>query len=121
MKRNRRWQDWVILVIGWWLLFAPFFNGYASATDAAAWNSYVGGILAVIFAGSALRSPRSKSEEWANVALGAWLVVAPFAFHVFVGEPIAAWNLIVAGAVIVGGAVWAVAAPSSRGAHAQHH
>ena len=80
VERNQRWQDWGVLVLGGWPIFGPFFMAYASATGAAAWNSYIAGALAAIFAASALWSPTSKVEEWVNLVLGAWMVVAPFVY-----------------------------------------
>lgn len=120
MERNQRWQDWVILVVGVWLFFAPFFIAYASANDAAAWNSYVIGALAAIFAASALWSPASKSEEWVNLVLGLWAIVAPFVFAFYATEPVAAWNMVVAGVLIAGDGIWALTARPSGGARVQH-
>ena len=120
MERNQRWQDWVVLVLGVWLFFSPFFMAYASATGAAAWNSYVAGALAAIFAASALWSPTSKAEEWVNLVLGAWMVVAPFVFGFYASEAVAAWNLAVVGVLIAADAIWALAARPSPGAHVPH-
>lgn len=120
MKRREHWQDWVILTSGVWLFFAPFFMAYGSASGAAAWNSYVAGALVAISAVSALWTPESLSEEWVNVMLGLWLVIAPFAFGFYASEAIAAWNHFVVGIVVVGDALWGMAARPASGGHVQH-
>ena len=119
MKSNQRWQDWVILTLGVWLFFAPFFMGYGSITGVAAWDSYLIGGAAAVFAVSALWSPE-KWEEWVNMALGLWLVIAPFVLGFYASEAVAAWSHIVAGILIAGDAVWALAARPSSGAHVHH-
>lgn len=116
---NRRWQDWVMLVLGVWLFFAPFFMSYGPLTNAAAWNSYIVGGAVSVFAVWALSSPE-KWEEWVNLALGAWLVIAPFALDFYGTQETAAWNQIVAGVLIGGDAIWALAQRPTHGTHAQH-
>lgn len=114
MKRKGRWQDWVILVLGLWLLVSPFVAGYASTTGAAAWNAYVVGIAVMIFAASALWAPSfGMDEEWVNLVLGLWLVAAPFVLGFYTADSVAAWNQIVVGVLIAGDAIWALAARRS--------
>ncbi len=121
MERKQRWQDGVILVLGVWLFFAPFIMTYGPLTGAAAWNSYLIGLAVVIFSAWALRAPMTETwEEWVNVVLGAWLVIAPFALGFYPSLEAAAWNQIVVGILIAADAIWALAAPSP-GAHVQHH
>jgi len=121
MELNQRWQDWATLVLGVWLFFAPFFMGYTSATDAAAWNSYVVGGLAAIFAASAMMRSGSRGEEWLNLLLGLWALAAPFVYAFIASEAAAAWNLFVIGFLIAGDALWALAAPSGTGTQVHHH
>lgn len=121
MERNARWQDWATLALGVWLFFAPFFMGYKSFADAAAWNSYFVGALVAIFAVSAMLRPGSRGEEWVNLLLGLWALAAPFAFGFFASEAIAAWTLFVIGILIAGDAIWVLAAPSGSGEHVHHH
>jgi len=120
MERNQRWQDWFVLALGVWLFFSPFFMAYASLTGAAAWSSYVVGALVAIVAASALWSPASKAEEWVNLVLGLWLLMAPFIFGFYASEAAAAWNLTVVGILIAGDTIWALAARPTPGAHAPH-
>lgn len=108
----KRWQDWVILILGAWLFFSPFIIGYTQT--AAASNAYVIGIAVVLFAILALIDMRVW-EEWVNLVLGVWLVISPFVlgYSELVG---ATWNHVIVGLLIAGDAVWAIAQPEPASA-----
>lgn len=109
MRRDGRWQDWAILVLGMWLILSPFFFGYVSVS-AAAWNAFAAGAAIALLAASALWAPSfGLDEEWANLALGLWLVAAPFVLGFYAAEPLAAWNQTVVGLLVVADEIWAVA------------
>lgn len=91
------WQDWVNVSLGVWLILAPIF-GIGRVNDVAAWNSYLMGSVVLVIAGAALVRVYPW-EEWTNLLVGLWLIVAPFTLH-FVGERGATWNQIIAGAAI---------------------
>ena len=57
----------------------------------------------------------SRWQDWTNLVLGAWLFVSPWLLG-FAGSAAAAWNAWLLGVVVVVFALWALAAPSSRGA-----
>ena len=104
----KRWQDWVMLILGAWLFLSPFWMpGYASTQSVAAWNAYVLGVLVVIFAWWAIVSPRPW-EEWVNLVLGIWLIIAPFVLAFNTSEPGATWNQIIVGVLIGADAIWAL-------------
>lgn len=103
-----RWQDWVNLVLGVWLILAPVF-GLALAGTAAAWNGYILGAVVAVFAIWALIQPQ-RWEEWVNLAAGAWLIVAPFVLG-FTTQEGAMWNHIIMGVMIGGDALWAMSRP----------
>ena len=106
--QTKRWQDWVMLILGVWLFVSPFWMpAYASTTSVAAWNSYILGVLVVIFAWSAIARPQPW-EEWVNLVLGIWLIIAPFVLAFYRGEPGAAWNQVVLGILIGADAIWAL-------------
>ena len=108
MKSNR-WQDGVILVLGAWLFLSPFWmDAYASTSNAAAWNSYIMGVLLFAFAWAAFASRRIW-EEWVNLAIGAWLIISPFVLAFYSGQPGAGWNHIVVGALVCIDAIWMLA------------
>lgn len=121
MQSKQRWQDWVILALGAWLFLAPFFTGYSSLSGPAAWNSYVLGAIVTVFAIAALWRPESPTEEWVNLVLGLWLVIAPLALGFYASEAVAAWNHFVVGALVAGDAVWAMAVQSKAAREVPHH
>lgn len=105
--RARRWQDWVILILGVWLFFSPFLIGYTGTTAAS--NAYVIGVVVVLFAILALIDSRVW-EEWINLVLGVWLVIAPFVLGYSTMDG-ATWNHIIVGLLIAADAIWAIARP----------
>lgn len=109
-----RWQDWFNLVLGVWLILAPFV-GLGMTGDVAAWNSYVLGVGVAIFAIAALANPQTW-EEWVNLVLGVWLIIAPFVLG-FTDQPGQMWNQIVVGVLVGADAVWAAIQFSPRRMH----
>jgi len=76
IMNTRRWQDGVILVLGFLLLVSPVVMQYPELTGIAALNSYVFGFTLMVFAAMALFRPQMW-EEWINLVLGIWLLIAP--------------------------------------------
>lgn len=105
--KGKRWQDLVMLLLGMWLFVSPFVLQYAEATDLAAWNSYLLGFSVVVVAGAALLRPQMW-EEWVNLALGIWLIIAPFVLVFYLEHPLAMWNHIIIGLLIGGDALWTI-------------
>ena len=96
---KQRWQDWTNVLLGVWLVLAPF-SGIGVAGDVAAINSYLTGAAVAIFAIAALARPQMW-EEYTNLVLGLWLIVAPFALG-FTDLAGPMWNQITVG-LLVGG------------------
>ena len=108
--KAQRWQDWVMLVFGVWVFLSPFWMpAYASTTDAAAWSSYILGILVVAFAWAALAT-RDLWEERVNLVLGILLIIAPFVLRFYSTETGAAWNQIILGILVGADAIWMLSA-----------
>jgi len=104
--QTKRWQDWVMLVLGAWLFISPFWMAaYASTQSVAAWNAYVLGVLVVICAWWALAAPQTW-QEWVNLVLGIWLIIAPFVLAFYRNESGAAWNSVILGVLIGADAIW---------------
>lgn len=100
---KNRWQDWIILVFGVWLLCSPWWLQYFTDrpyTDqtAASWNSILFGLAIALLAVRTLALPE-KWEEWTNLALGLWLVASPWALG-FDTYTIAMVNMVVVGGII---------------------
>ncbi len=102
----KRWQDWTNLVLGLWLIAAPFALG-TSADPNSTWNAVVVGVLVVAIALWALAVPRSATAEYSNMVLGVWLIVAPYALG-FVDLGFAARNAWVVGVCVLALAAWAL-------------
>ena len=107
METQGRWQDWLNLVLGIWLLFTPFFY-QLSTLNAAAWNAYLLGTAVAVFAAWALAQPL-RWPEAVNLVLGVWLLFAPWLLG-FTDVAASAWNSWVVGAIVAVDAIWAIAA-----------
>ncbi len=68
--------DLVNFVLGACLAFAPWVLGFTGQT-AAAWNAWVVGAAVAFVAVDALAN-LTEWEEWANMVLGIWAVLAPW-------------------------------------------
>ncbi|MDA8363590.1 MAG: SPW repeat protein [Gammaproteobacteria bacterium] len=107
------WLDVANVVLGIWLIVAPLV-GVGASTGLAAGNSYVAGVVVVILAVAASRRPYLW-EEWLNLLVGVWLILAPFALR-FTAQTGPTWNQIIVGLLIVVDAGWA----ATRMQHAPH-
>lgn len=105
MRTRKRWQDWLNLALGIWLLIAPVLIHEAGITGTAAWNSYLGGAAVALFAVVALIQPVAW-EEWINLAIGLWLTLAPWFLRFSAEAPNAAANQLIIGTIIAATALW---------------
>jgi hypothetical protein len=100
--------NWVVALVGIWEGLAPFILGYSDIA-AAVWNAIIVGLIVLVLAvWSALTdSPTTaKTLDWINVAVGIWLIIAPFVLGYSI-VTIAMWNAIIVGAVIAALEIWA--------------
>ena len=124
MRETVQWTSGINLVVGLWLIVAPFLLGY-DEIQAALWNDILVGLIVAAFAVARVARPlMNPSLSWINALLGLWLVVAPFvlayagqveAFAVegaIGGAQTAMWNDIIVGVIILMLGVWS--ALSSR-------
>lgn len=56
------WEEWLIIVLGVWLLISPPIFGFESAT-VLMWNAMIIGALVVLFAGWALADEQKRKRE----------------------------------------------------------
>ncbi|QYO75545.1 SPW repeat protein [Devosia salina] len=75
-SNNRTVLNIVSIVAGLGLLFSPWYLGYADQANAA-WNAWINGAGVSLIAAAALLAFH-EAEEWANLVLAAWAVVAPW-------------------------------------------
>ncbi len=104
------------ILAGLWLIVAPFVLGYVASVPR--WNDIILGIVIGVFALIRTFTPlRAAWLSWANIVLGLWLIVAPFALGYPGTTPL--WNDIILGIVVAGLAIWssgATAAATGRSA-----
>ena len=75
----RQWEDWANWLLGFWLLLSPWILHFEDQT-AAMENAVILGFV-LILAEVVTLSAFQVWEEWINVAVGAWLVVSPWALR----------------------------------------
>jgi hypothetical protein len=102
------WEDWLNLVLGAWLIIAPFL-GVGLGTPAAVWNSYIVGVAVLVFAWVALSRPH-RWEEIINLVLGVWLIISPFVLG-YAHLRGAMWSHVIIGVVIGLDALLAMRSP----------
>lgn len=100
-----------LVVLGVWLVVAPFILAYGHKGATA--NELVVGILLAALAWVRLRSPVDAWATWTSGVLGLWLVFSPFIFGYV--HPATYWNQLGVGILIV------IAALASVGDSIRHH
>lgn len=83
---------------------SPWAIGFAGAP---AWNAWIVGIVLAVLALAALAA-FAEWEEWANLALGLWLIAAPWLLG-FEANVNALWTHVILGvlaAAVSGWAIW---------------
>ncbi len=100
------------ILLGIWLIIAPFVLGYARL-EAAQTNDIIVGILVAIIA--TIRSFGAFTQpgwSWMNVFLGIWLIIAPFVLgYSNVSTPL--WNDIILG-ILIAVMAWTSATSARR-------
>lgn len=100
------------VLLGIWLVIAPFALGY-SAIGSALWNDIIFGAVIVLLAGmrAAGEGYRQAWPSWANVIIGLWLIAAPFVLGYSLITQ-ALWNDVIIGiAVAILAVISALATP----------
>jgi len=72
-----KWQDWASFALGLWLAVSPWVVGYAEH-DAATANAVLAGLVLALGSHFECVACGELPAEWLNLALGLWLVCAPF-------------------------------------------
>jgi hypothetical protein len=103
---HRTLQDTILnginTVAGLFLFFSPWMLGFTETTGAT-WNAWIVGAAIAILALSSLIS-LYEWEEWVNLVLGAWAIIAPWILG------FSAMSAAVTGHVVVGLVVAVLAA-----------
>ena len=80
MPRNH-WQDWLVMAVGLILLLIPFGVSYALPPETSAIvvrTAFVLTGLAVLLLGAIGVASETTWGDWAIIALGLWLIAAPW-------------------------------------------
>jgi hypothetical protein len=103
--KPRRWQDWVNVVLGVWLVASPWVLGFTEQQTAAI-VAWVAGAAIAVFAGigAFMQEPW---EEAITIILGVILMGAPWAFE-FSDARAATANVVTCGVLVVLFAIWAM-------------
>lgn len=125
MDNRQNWQDWLIGIVGVWLIISPWILDYGTGGTGSALavdglvtstiflNFVIVGAIVVILAGAALMA-RRQWEEWVEGALGLWLVASPWLLQ-FTGSRQAVWSAVASGLVIIVSAGWNLIAERQAG------
>jgi SPW repeat len=93
-----KWQDWASFALGLWLAVSPWVAGYAEHQVATA-NAIIVGLALALGSHFECVACDELPVEWLNLAVGVWLVCAPFVLE-FTGAAVAASNSVVVGASV---------------------
>jgi hypothetical protein len=101
--QTKRLQDRINLVLAACLFVSPWVLGFAGA-QVAAWTAWVSAVVIGALAVAAMVA-FTEWEEWVNLALGIWVVLAPWILS-FTGVTHAVWAHVVLGLLITAAAAW---------------
>ena len=97
------------LILGLWLIIAPFVLGFTAHTHSE-WNTIIVGILVATIAAIRIWGGRGASWlSWINAGLALWLIVSPW---IYGNSDISAilWNDIIVGVVVLVLSAWSALA-----------
>ncbi len=100
--KRTQYLNVVNLLVGIWLLFAAYvFHGTAPSL----WNDVIVGLLVITLAAWNIVIPEAHWASWTNVALGAWLLIAPITIQYPVLGHL--WNDVIMGVILITFGSWA--------------
>lgn len=112
MKQMKHWQDPVNALLGAWLILSPWVMGFADQAIPTANAVAVGALLAAVAVG-AMVVPKAW-EEWAEVAIGVWLIASPWVLG-FASAELAMQNALFAGLAVTVLALWVLGTDDEYG------
>lgn len=102
----KRWQDWVNVVLGVWMVTSPWVLDFSASESAAAPTAWILGAAIILFAGIAVYMHKAW-EEALNIILGICLLASPWALG-YAGEMTPTTNAVVIGLLVIAFGVWAM-------------
>lgn len=115
MKRNLMFVDWVNLVLAVLLVISPWVLAFPAG--AATYNAVIAGLVVGLVAVGAIVA-FNQWEEWVNLVLGIWVVIAPFVLG-FAAAASATWTHVILGlavAILAAVELWSVTHEPSHSA-----
>ena len=103
---QKRWQDWINLILGLWTFVSPWVLGFAAGTSIAARAMWILGAAIVVFAAFAVYIHKAW-EEVINILLGVCLIASPWVLR-FTEQSTPTTNAVVVGLLVTAFAVWAM-------------
>jgi hypothetical protein len=74
----------VAVLCGLWLFLSPWI--YGASGNTSAWNSWIIGVLILVFAATRRTYPALTSLSWINSALGIWVFFSPWIYGYVRGD-----------------------------------
>jgi hypothetical protein len=103
--KPKRWQDWVNVILGVWMVISPWVLGF-EASQAAARTAWILGAAVIVFAAIGIYMHEAW-EETINIVLGICLAGSPWAFG-FAEHTTAATNAVIVGVLVIAFGIWAM-------------
>jgi hypothetical protein len=104
--KDKRWQDWLNLLLGIWLFISAWVIGFAGTDVGGSWNAWILGVAIVVFSAIAVSMPQAW-EEVINILLGIWMVISSWVIGV-TGRAVET-NAVIVGLLVILFAAWAMA------------
>jgi hypothetical protein len=119
-----KWASWTTLVVGLWLIAAPFVLGYRGVTAAVYEDVILGIVIALLALWRATGddTPAMASVSWLAAAAGFWVVIAPFVLGYtplapgFTATTAAVYNDVIVGLAVLILSVWRALSHGGHGA-----
>ncbi|MCC7049311.1 MAG: SPW repeat protein [Alphaproteobacteria bacterium] len=77
VRRDRQWEYWISLALGCVVLLSPWIVEQGTGLPPVVLNSVLVGLAMTFVAGMEIDALKTW-EEWVELALGLWLMAAPF-------------------------------------------
>jgi hypothetical protein len=101
---TKHWSDWVDTALGAWLIASPWVLQYPNDAWSASWNCWVLGAAILVLSFEEISLP-DVLEEWYDMALGALLIISPWAWD-YSSHLVATLNAVITGILVVGFSTW---------------
>ncbi|MFQ5830087.1 MAG: SPW repeat protein [Candidatus Methylomirabilia bacterium] len=102
-----KWASWTNVVLGLWLIVAPFALAYSGVTTAVYEDVILGIVIAALALWQAVgaQTPLMASASWIVATGGLWVLVAPFLLG-YSNTTAAVYNDVIVGLVVLILGLW---------------